>query len=108
MTTYADVLAYVSTATREEISGIHDAANARSRMLRDIRTAQAAATIKVGDKVTLGGLSPKYLNGLQGEVKALDGKRVTVELGKVDRTLARRYVTLDGRILVPVGSLTVV
>lgn len=108
MTTYHDVLAYVGAATREEITGIHEAANARSRLLRDLKTAEAAATIKVGDPVMLGGLSPKYLNGLGGTVKATDGKRATVELTEPGRTMARRYATLDGRIVVPIGSLTVV
>jgi hypothetical protein len=106
--TYRDVLDYVGTASREEITGIHEAANARARLLRDLKTAEAAATIKVGDRVTLNGLRPKYLNGLQGEIKATDGTRATVELGKVDAVMARRYATLDGRILVPIGSLTVV
>ena len=74
------------------IDGEHDANLAeifaairdRQQIVRTINDSKALATIKVGDKVVLKGLSPKYLNGAECEVvagpKTSRSKRISVKL----------------------------
>ena len=78
-TTPADVIAFiVARADDTDLANIIGAVNARRKTLRTI----AAASVKPGLKVTLSGLSPKYLNGLTGTVKSVEGQRCTVTLDR--------------------------
>jgi hypothetical protein len=76
-TTPADVIAFiVARADDTDLSNIIGAVNARRKTLRTI----AAASVKPGLAVRLDGLSPKYLNGLTGTVKSVEGQHCTVTL----------------------------
>ncbi len=75
--TTPDVVDYiVGSATDSDLSVIINAINLRRKALRAI----TAAAVTVGAKVTLGGLTPKYLEGLTGTVKSISGARCTVTL----------------------------
>lgn len=75
--TTPDVVDYiVGGATEGDLAVIINAINLRRKALRAI----SAAAVTVGAKVTLDGLSPKYLNGLTGTVKSVQGARCTVTL----------------------------
>lgn len=77
MTAYEDALAFIrNEASTEDIEGIHAAiAVARARLKRQMQNA-----LHVGSKVKTVNLSPKYLNGLTGEVTELHGSRVEILL----------------------------
>lgn len=95
--TLNDVRAFISGyADEQDLDAITRAVKARSRALMDDR----AANLKVGTKVTLTNLSPKYLCGLTGTVKLLQGSRATVTLDAVSTEALRRsgrsyYVPVD-------------
>lgn len=77
MTTLADVLAFITNqADAEDCARIVKTATARSKSVRNLR----AATIRIGDAVSLDGLSPKALNGMSGEVETIKGVRANVWL----------------------------
>lgn len=85
--TYDDVIKFITTeADREQLTSIANAHNARTKILRSVQTAQAAATVKVGLAVELTGLKPKYLNGLKGKVTKVERERVQVELDEDSST----------------------
>lgn len=82
----ADVIGFVgSSATDSDLELITAAANQRHKHLGQVR----AAAIKVGDRVELRGLSPKYLNGLKGTVLEA-GKHYQVDLD-ADSVLRLRF-----------------
>ena len=97
-TTFAEASEYVvSRADNHELDRIIDAVKERRRALRAI----VAASVRRGATVQLGGLSPKFLNGLTGEVTAIDGKRATVRLDEESTDRLRyqyspRYPVADG------------
>jgi hypothetical protein len=78
------------------------AINSRRRMRRDIESYTALGTVQVGTKVRLEGLSPKYLNGLTGEVVGKRGKRFTVRLD--NPALAGRYANF-GQVQAPASTV---
>lgn len=82
MTTIQDVLDFVALhADQPDIENIWAACKRRQKYLRDNRAASNAASLRPGDRVRLSGLSPKYLNGLTGEVvDVLGGTKVQVKL----------------------------
>lgn len=67
-TRWSDVVDYVVGCTDSEVQLLYGLLRERQKTLRSIAAATAAATIKVGDKVRLRGISPKYLNGATGTV----------------------------------------
>jgi len=68
----------LSSASRDDLSRIHDAARERRKTLDRID----AAAVEIGAFVRLDGLSPKALNGLDGEVVSISGSRCDVRLDK--------------------------
>jgi hypothetical protein len=75
-TTQDDVLAFiVSKATTANLAEIKEAV--------EVARSNAGLGIKSGTKVSLSGLSPKFLNGLKGEVKNISGKRADVALDAI-------------------------
>lgn len=68
----------------DDMERVWDAAKARQKELRDRASAVNAASIKVGDKVRLRDISPKYLNGNVVEVTRIDGKTIGVK--SIDET----------------------
>lgn len=108
MTTYSDVLNYMSNqATESEARALFDAANARLKVLRAATAAQNIASLTPDTRVRTGGLKPKYLNGLTGSVVGVEGGRVRIKLDEDSRFTAGRYVNpLDGTILAPASTVT--
>lgn len=110
MTTFNDVLAYVTNeATENESRALFDAANARIKALRTATAAENIANLQPGATVRLTNLRPKYLAGLVGEVVGVEGNRVRVKLDEATARGARRYVSpLDNTILAPAAAVTLV
>jgi hypothetical protein len=96
------VLRLISTATADQVKQIFDASNRRAKEARAQASAEAAATLQIGDAVTLSGLSPKYLNGIRAVIRYRDGAKFGVEVVEEDQWQLRRY----GRnIVVPASAL---
>jgi hypothetical protein len=69
MTTYKDVLEYMSSeSTEDECKALFDVANTRLRQLRSARVALLAVSIDEGAVVRIRNIRPKYLSGLSGTV----------------------------------------
>lgn len=98
-TTLQDVLSFIADkADRDDTDRIFAAARARTKALNAVD----AAAVKIGVDVELGGLSPKYLNGLSGTVKGIDGSYASVLLDE-SSTVTLRY-TPRSRFQVPAES----
>ncbi|MFF4924310.1 hypothetical protein ACFY4B_27310 [Kitasatospora sp. NPDC001261] len=70
--TVADVAAYLaSQATDPEIDRFFELSHQRTKFLNSAR----AAMLTTGDAVRIQGMSPKYLNGLQGKVGPINTSR---------------------------------
>lgn len=61
-------------ATSDDLDRIYAACRARQKALASVK----AAAVKVGMVVTTEGLTPKYINGLTGEVTSITGARASV------------------------------
>lgn len=110
MTTFSDVVAYVTNeATESEARALFDTVNSRLKALRAATAAENIANLKPDANVRLGGLKPKYLNGLTGSVVSIEGTRVRVKLDDQSYRTAGRYANpLDHTILAPASTLTLV
>jgi hypothetical protein len=110
LTTFSDVIAYVTNqATKEESMALFDAANARLKSLRAATAAENIASLKPDTPVKLGGLKPKYLNDLTGIVVGVEGTRVKVKLDEASRRTAGRYANpFDHTILAPASAVAAV
>ena len=90
--TYADALRFISGATDQELDGVLAAYKSRHKVLRQIKASEALVRFKVGDRVKITGVSPKYLNGNGGVITEI-GDKFTVKLdedaytGRYARTL---------------------
>ncbi len=74
------------------IDAAFDVLRTRQRTLRDLQASINKASLSIGDKVILEGLSPKYLNGLTGTVQA-KGDHITVKLD--EKLYQRRFWNQD-------------
>lgn len=89
-TTIADVITFVaSQANEDDIERLLTAIKARRSILSQVR----AASLAVGDEVTINGISPAVLNNLTGTVKSISGNRAEVELtvGSTERVAYGRH-----------------
>lgn len=68
------------TYSDEELASISNAVRTAQDLVKQRRSAILKATLKVGDKVTLSGLSPKGLNGLTATVIGIAKSKVKVEM----------------------------
>jgi hypothetical protein len=85
-TSLSDVLSYVrNQSTRSDLDAIQDAIKAARPRL----AAEAAAKLSVGTEVTISGLSPKYLNGLRGNVVSIRGQRFDLQLDEASTNRVR-------------------
>ena len=98
--TITDVLGFMySEATEEDCEVVFAATRDRLRALRAVR----AAGVRTGTHVRLENISPKYLDGLRGEVVSVKGTRCDVKLD--ERSAARlrftrhAYVEANGGVL---------
>ena len=84
--TLSAVLRFImDDATERDLENINEALKIRTKALRSIR----AANVKIGDQVCLTGLSPKYLNGLEGIIESATSKHAEVRLSKMSTTKLR-------------------
>jgi hypothetical protein len=92
---------------QEDLNRVYDAACKREKELRAQHTQEVVASLRIGDRVRLQGVSPQYLNGLEGTVASLpqDGS-VPVKLDHPQ--LARRYASPDGILRARAETLTVI
>jgi hypothetical protein len=91
MTTLQEVVAAIDSFDKDQLDIVATALRAREKYVREAAARQALATLQVGQKVTLKGLSPKYLNGLTGTITARDGEKFSVEFDEHSAWQARRY-----------------
>ena len=82
----------------DDMERVWDAAKARQKELRDRASRINAASIKVGDKVRLRDISPKYLNGAIVEVTKIEGKKVGVKPIEETNFQARNRLGMGGRV----------
>ena len=61
-----------------ELDEIQLAIKERRKLIRATKAAGSMLSLKVGDRVTLHGLSPKRINGMEGKVVSKQRTRVTV------------------------------
>jgi hypothetical protein len=66
----------------DQLEAISDAVHSRKKIARSKKKAVAMATIKVGDKVTLKNLNPKYVNGSVGKIIEKRRTKLVVILDK--------------------------
>ena len=85
--TLPGVIGFIINATDDELDRIADAIRQRQRALRALQ----AAAVSVGAQVRLKGLSPKYLNGLEGVVESIAKSSCNIRLSKL--STARLRVT---------------
>lgn len=86
MSDLATAVSFVlNSATRDDIERLADAIRTRQKVLR----AEAAAAVTVGMTAKIEGISPKYLNGMVGEVVSIEGSAATVRLDKASTSKLR-------------------
>lgn len=85
--TITDVGEFINQADTETCDRLFDLVRERKRSIG--RT--AALSVRSGCKVKLHGLSPKYLNGLEGKVTSIRGQRGDVALTSDSVTTLRLY-----------------
>lgn len=109
MSNFAEFLSYMATsATESEVRAVFEVGNQRLKTIRTVTAAENLASLQPGQVVRLGGLKPKYLNGLTGTVQSIEGSRVRVKLDDVSALTASRYVGLDHTLLAPASTVTLV
>ena len=96
--TMAEVIDYIlDHADSADIDRVYEAAKMRHKTLQ----AKAASAVRIGMTIRLNGISPKYLNGMTGEVVSIDRQRASVLLDeRSTRTLRvkggrRFYIPAD-------------
>ena len=75
-----------------DIKSLYNALNARQDVIATMRANEMRATLKIGDKIVLRNISPKYLSGYRGSITGFDGKLFTVDLD-TPQTHIRKYRT---------------
>jgi hypothetical protein len=81
----------------DDLTAISNAVQERRKLLRQHQRAEARLTIQVGDRGTLTGIRPKYVEGAEVEV---------VEAPKRSRVLARFIEPVDPRVIARFGRTT--
>jgi len=86
ISTITDVLTFIRTqAQSADLDRLHEAIKQRDKVIRHI----AAAKVSPGSRVTITGLSPKFLNGLTGTVRSINRTVANVDLDRSSKiTLA--------------------
>lgn len=91
MTSANDVIAAVMRGELDEdLDALLDAVIAR----RKNAARRRAASLTIGDRVRIEGISPKGMNGATGTVKGMRGKRVEVEIDKEFARFAGRFASM--------------
>jgi hypothetical protein len=86
------VLKLISTATADQVKQIFDAGNRRMKEARAQESAEAAATLQVGDAVITQNLKPKYMCGLRAIITSREpNAKFGVEVIQEDRWQLGRY-----------------
>ena len=74
----------------DHLAGLFEAYRARKKAQRSERAEFAAATVRIGDRGTLDGISPKYLNGCPVEVTGKNAKTLDVVAIEEGSTLRQK------------------
>lgn len=82
----------------DDLNRVWDAAKDRQKSLRARDAAVAASSIKVGDKVRLKDISPKFLCGAVVEVTKIDGKTISVKPNNETHWRASERLSHGGRV----------
>lgn len=95
-TTLTEAMSFVvNGATEDDLDNLLAAMRRRRSALSSLR----AASVSVGDQVRLVGLSPKYLNGLEGVVETINKNRCSVRLSRLSTDRLR----IPGRVRFPMS-----
>lgn len=93
------LLEFIYSAGEDDLRIITDAVNARRESLRKRKTQEMLRTLRVGDKVTLTNVKPKYLIGTGGTIIERRGTKFVVELD--DYADKRAIARFGGRPICP-------
>ncbi len=99
------IITDASVGTREGMDAVITAVRERQRINRANSTAIARATLSVGDKVSVHGISPKYLNGVEGKITSFNKTRSRATIEVTDAKGDSRVGTIQYGI--PVQCFTV-
>ena len=93
----ADAVGFVTAqATSDDLDALQSAIKFRRKALEQV----LSQTMQIGSTVTLQGLSPKYLNGLRGDITGIAGKRANILLDEAStdslRWAGRKFVIPAG------------
>lgn len=105
MSLYGDILDGKHDA---DIDALFDALREREKVVRKRRALENKASVKVGDKVRITDIRPKYLNGLEATVVQTRGRRaddILVKFGERDFS-AQRY--MGAEVGVPANCIEVI
>lgn len=107
-----DVVTFIitdsSVNTDETLNALWTAVRERQRLNRANSTAIAKATLRIGDVVSVSGISPKYLNGMTGRIVAFNKTRSRADIEIVDNRNDYRVAKGARKHGYPVQCLTVV
>ena len=86
----------------DELNVINDAVHARRKLLRQHDAEEARLTLQVGDRGTLTGLRPQYVNGAEVEIIEPPARtRVLVKILTPNPRIAARF---GGAVKIPLTS----
>ena len=71
---------YIHQATDEQLTSLMNMVVAERKHRRQLEAHQVAAEVKVGSRVRLKNIKPKYMTGAICEVTALGSTRVTIDI----------------------------
>jgi len=89
METYEILTSIAAGEQDEKISRIFDALKERRKAIKAKQEAIAKATLSIGDKGTLTGLRPKYINGAHVIVTGINRTRIEVKVDEDKFTSSR-------------------
>lgn len=75
-----DTLRAISQMSETELKSVMEAVKARRKTLSVITASVVLSEVKVGDRVKLTGLSPKYLNDCHAKVESIGGDEIGITL----------------------------
>lgn len=86
----------------DELDRIGEAVRTRRKQLELVR----AASLRVGDRVKIGGhIRPQYLRGVTGEVVSFGGDKISVRVDEAYRYNLGRFMRPDATIRFPAATV---
>ena len=107
-----DVVTFIitdaSVGNRDGVNAVITAIRERQKLNNANQTALAKATLRIGDTISVSGISPKYLNGMQGKIKSFNQTRSRADIEITDNRGDRRVAVGAIKHGYPIQCLTVI